>query len=114
MSEATQKKNGMAVAAMVLGIISLALFWTGTIGAICGVLAIIFAIVAKNKIKADADLAHTGGKAKGGLIMGIIGMILSIVWIIMIMMAANALANELQDRADAFENQDMQELLDNL
>ena len=44
----TEKKNGMALAAMVLGIISLALFWTGWLGLICGILAIIFGIVAKN------------------------------------------------------------------
>lgn len=103
MTDGTQKKNGIALAGMILGIISLALFWTGTIGAICGVLAIIFGFVGLNKVKADADLAHTKGKAKGGLIMGIIGLILSIVWIVLIMMAVNAAAESLQDSFDQYE-----------
>ncbi len=99
----TEKKNGMALAAMVLGIISLALFWTGWLGLICGVLAIIFAIVANNKIKADADLAPTAGKAKGGLIMGIIGSVLAVIWIILIMMAVNQLKNDLRGLDNAFD-----------
>lgn len=107
----TEKKNGMALAAMVLGIISLALFWTGWLGLICGILAIIFGIVAKNKIKADPDLAPTAGKAKGGLIMGIIGSVLAIVWIVLLVMAVNAATSNFEDSMSDWE--DAMDQLDN-
>lgn len=100
MSDAT-KKNGLATAALVLGILSIALFWLSVVGVICGILAIIFAIVAKNKIKQDPDLAHTAGKAKGGLIMGIIGVVLWLVMLIIAIMFLNKVAGDLED---AMEN----------
>ena len=81
-----QKKNGMATASLVLGILSIVLFFTSWIAIIMGILAIIFGVVAKNKIKADPDLAHTGGAAKGGIIMGIIGIVIVIVMIVIAMM----------------------------
>lgn len=108
-----QKKNGMAVAAMVLGIVSLALFWTGSIAVICGILAIIFGVVALNKIKADADLAHTKGKAKGGLIMGIIGAVLGVVIIVLAMMAVSRFTDELQE-LDLENNAEYQQMLEDL
>ncbi len=104
------KKNGMATASLVLGIISIPTAFMGWIGIICGILAIIFAIVAKNKIKANSDLAHTNGAATGGLITGIIGMAIAIVWTIMIIMAAAAFVETMtdpdliQDFGDALNN----------
>ena len=104
----------MAVAALVLGIISIALFWTGTAGAICGVLAIIFGVVGLNKVKANPDLAPTKGKAKGGLIMGVIGLILSIVWIIMIMMAAKALMESGFEQLNNIDQQEINDMMNEL
>ena len=89
MSE-VQKKNGMATASLVLGILSIVLFFTSWIAIIMGILAIIFGVVAKNKIKADPELAHTGGAAKGGIIMGIIGIVIVIVMIVIAMMFLSA------------------------
>jgi len=106
MTDGATKKNGMATAAMVLGIISLALFWTVWLGLIVGVVAIILAVVAKNQIKADPSMAGSAGQAKGGLIMGIIGVALAIVMVILGILAMNALEN-------SFENQ-LQNELDNL
>ena len=97
------KKNGMATASLVLGIISIPTAFMGWIGIICGILAIIFAIVAKNKIKADSGLAHTNGAAKGGLITGIIGTAIGIIWTVMIIMAAAALVETMTD-PDLFQD----------
>ena len=93
MTEVTQKKNGMATAAMVLGIISIPTGFMGWLGIICGILAIIFAVVAKNKIKADAGLSHTSGAAKTGLITGIIGVVIGIIIIILAIMFVSAVAD---------------------
>ncbi|MCR5435678.1 MAG: hypothetical protein K6E97_01275 [Treponema sp.] len=56
----------MAIAALVLGILSLVSFWTGYGGFGLGILAIIFGALGLKKGGPDA------GKAKAGLIMGII------------------------------------------
>jgi uncharacterized membrane protein YedE/YeeE len=83
--------NGLATAALVLGIVSivLSLFWV--IGVICGILAIIFALIAKGKIKADPNLGGSGA-ATGGLITGIIGTIISIIVVIIAILFVGALA----------------------
>lgn len=107
-----QKKNGMAVAALVLGIISIALFWTGWIAVICGVLAIIFGVVALNKVKADPDLAHTKGKAKGGLIMGIIGAVLGAVIFVLAIIAARKIAQEFENGLNDINWEEIQQNID--
>lgn len=103
MTDGTTKKNGMATASMVLGIISIVLGLFGWLGIITGLVAVILAVVAKNQIKADPSMSGSAGAAKGGLIMGIIGIVLGIVITILAIMAVNALANELQDSADQYQ-----------
>ncbi len=103
MTDGTQKKNGLATASMILGIISLALFWTVWLGLIVGVVAIILAIVAKNQIKADPSMAGSAGQAKGGMIMGIVGVALAIVMIIIGVLFMSAVASEFEDAARQYE-----------
>lgn len=105
MTDGTQKKNGMATAAMVLGIISIVLGLFGWLGIITGLVAVILAVVAKNQIKADPSMAGSAGAAKGGLIMGIIGIALGIIITILAIMAVNAMASELEGR---FQNLDLE------
>lgn len=105
MTDGTQKKNGMATAAMVLGIISIVLGLFGWLGIITGLVAVILAVVAKSQIKADPSMAGSAGQAKGGLIMGIIGIALGIIITILAIMAVNAMANELEGR---FQNLDIE------
>lgn len=109
MTDGTQKKNGMATASMVLGIISIVLgLLMGWVGALIGVVAIILAVVAKNQIKADPSMAGSAGQAKGGLIMGIIGAVVGIVVTILVIMAANALVGELDSRFQDLEDFDIE------
>ena len=103
MTDGTQKKNGMATAAMVLGIISIVLGLFGWLGIITGLVAVILAVVAKNQIKAEPSMAGSAGAAKGGLIMGIIGIALGIIITILAIMAVNAMANSFQDAADQYQ-----------
>ena len=70
------QKNGKAVAALVLGIVSLLGLCIPLAGIICGIIAIILAVMAKKE-------GSTDGKQKAGMILGIIGIVISIVmWIV--------------------------------
>lgn len=69
-----EKKNGMAIAALVLGIVSIVtaiLFgaYGAFIGLACGILAIIFSTKAKK--------VQPSGMATAGFVLGIIGTVIS-------------------------------------
>ena len=68
------QKNGKAVAALVLGIVSLLGLCIPLAGIICGIIAIILAVMAKKE-------GSTDGKQKAGMILGIIGIVISIVYV---------------------------------
>ena len=78
---ATGKGNGMAVAALVLGIIAIVLCWAVWGGIVVGVLAIIFGAV-------GLGAAKTSGVGRGmamtGLVLGIIAAALSVLWFFVI------------------------------
>ena len=67
-----EQKNGKATAALVLGIISLIGICIPIAGIICGIIAIILAVMAKKE-------GSTDGKQKAGMILGIIGIVISII-----------------------------------
>ena len=70
------QKNGKAVAALVLGIVSLLGLCIPLVGIICGIIAIILAVMAKKE-------GSTDGTQKAGMIWGIIGIVVSIImWIV--------------------------------
>ena len=71
-----EQKNGKATAALVLGIISLIGICIPIAGIICGIIAIILAVMAKKE-------GSTDGKQKAGMILGISGIVISIImWIV--------------------------------
>ncbi len=73
-----QKKNGMGIAALVLGILSLALvIFGGFPGVILGVLAIIFGAVGMSRAKKGR--ATNRGMAIAGLVLGVLGAIIGAV-----------------------------------
>jgi hypothetical protein len=90
-----RQSNGMATASLILGIISIVLGFFGWLGIVCGILAIIFGVVAKSKIKANPAMAHSNGAATGGLITGIIGLIIGIAITVIAIMFVSAVAAEM-------------------
>lgn len=103
--------NGMATASLILGICSIVLFWLSFIGIVCGVLAIIFAVVAKNKIKANPNTTGAGS-AKAGLITGIIGIA---IWLVMVIVVAVFLTSAVGVFEEAIQNSnDLQDALNEL
>ena len=76
---APAKSNGLGIAALVLGILSIpaAFFF---VGLVFGLLAIIFGIIGLRRVKARR--ADNKGMAIAGLVTGIVGLILSIIVVI--------------------------------
>jgi len=83
---AGQPQNGMGTAALVLGILQFVCL--GTIGAI---LAIIFGRIGMKR--AEQGLATNGGAAKAGFILGIIGVVLSVIGLIIYIVVFAAAAS---------------------
>jgi hypothetical protein len=77
---AQNKSNGYGIASLVLGIISIILCWAPLVGLVSGILGIIF--YAKQK------RISPSGLAVGGLVTSIIGLVFSIIYTIMWIIAA--------------------------
>jgi len=73
-------RNGLGVAALVLGIIALVFCWTVIGGVILGILALIFGII--GYLRAKRGEATNAGVALSGAITGGIGLIVSVVLLI--------------------------------
>lgn len=100
------QSNGMATASLILGIVSIVFVWLWFIGLICGILAIIFAIMAKKKIKQNPNMGGAGS-AKGGMITGIIGVAIWIIFMILVAVVFTTVAGAVDQ--DAW-NEAMKEL----
>ncbi len=82
--------NGLAVASMVLGIVSLVFCWCWYIGGVCALVGLPLGAVALSKIsKGQADPGPKG-MAVAGLVMNIISLALIVVFVIVIYSAADS------------------------
>ena len=77
---AAHPRNGLGTAALVLGIIGAALFWTISLPFILGILAIIFGAVGLGRVR--RGVANNRGVAMTGLILGIVAVLAPLVIII--------------------------------
>ncbi|MFC9647651.1 MULTISPECIES: DUF4190 domain-containing protein [unclassified Streptomyces] len=85
--------NGMGVAAMVLGILSVCLFCLYGIGGIVlGVLALIFGIVGRKRVRRGQ--ATNEGQARAGVILGSIGIALGVIFLGFIIWGITQAINE--------------------
>ncbi|UXY22214.1 DUF4190 domain-containing protein [Streptomyces cynarae] len=75
--------NGMGIASLVLGVISLVLFCLWPVALIVGVLAVIFGIIGRRKARRGE--ATNGGMALAGVICGAVGFVLSAVLLIVLL-----------------------------
>ncbi|NKY85438.1 DUF4190 domain-containing protein [Nocardia veterana] len=71
------KGKGLAITALVLGIIALLSCWTILGGILFGLIAVVFGIIAT--VKARRGTAAGGGMAIAGLVLGLLGLIAGIV-----------------------------------
>lgn len=92
--------NGKAVAALVLGILSIAMFWLSVLDAFLIVPAIVFGILGLT------ESARTGsgrGLAIAGLVCGAIGMVAATVFTVVIVHAANQCGGLHNNNAPGFQ-----------
>ncbi|MTE19368.1 DUF4190 domain-containing protein [Streptomyces sp. TRM43335] len=68
-------RDGMGIAALVLGLIALTLFWTVLVGVVLGVLAVVFGLVGHRR--AARGEATNGWMALAGAVTGLVGLALS-------------------------------------
>lgn len=100
--------NGLGIAAMVVGIVGLALFWIPIVGLVLSIVAIPLAVVGMRRTMGISPTATNKGMAITGLVTGIIGLALSAVWTIAVFSAADDTDDYFDciDRADTIEEMD--------
>ncbi|WP_157839994.1 DUF4190 domain-containing protein [Streptomyces megasporus] len=69
-------RDGMGIAAFVLGLIALVMFWTVLLGVVPGVLALVFGVVGYRRGRRGE--ATNGWMALTGAITGFVGLVLSV------------------------------------
>lgn len=97
--------NGMATAAMVLGIVGICLFWLAGIGALLGILAVIFGAIGLSKANATPG-QPLKGRAKAGLITGVVAIVAGVAFFALVVSAVDDLEDINTDPSDGFCNTD--------
>jgi Domain of unknown function (DUF4190)/GYF domain 2 len=92
--------SGMAIASMVLGILSIVLFFTHIFALIMGLLAVIFGHVSRGHIRRAQGRLAGGGMALAGLITGYIGLLIVIIVITLAALFFTTVINEAQKDPD--------------
>ncbi|MFE9773369.1 DUF4190 domain-containing protein [Streptomyces sp. NPDC005931] len=99
-----RRGNGLAVAALVLGILAVLLFWTVVGGLVLGLLALVFGIVGARR--ARGGRAPHGTMAVVGAVLGALGLIVSAV---IVAIGASVLdSDEFKDFDDCVRHADTQ------
>lgn len=81
------KNSGAAIASLVLGITSLTC--SGYLGFVLAPLAVIFGVRARRTIAASNGWRRGDGMAVAGIVLGIIGIVISIVYLVFILRNPN-------------------------
>jgi heme/copper-type cytochrome/quinol oxidase subunit 2 len=96
-----QPANGMGVAAMVLGILSVCLFCLyGVVGIVLGVLALIFGILGRKRVRAGS--ATNSGQALAGIILGSIGIAIGTIVVGLLIWGVTKAMNDDDDVDDPY------------
>ena len=69
-------RNGFGIAALILGLLALLLSWTIIGGIVLGLLALIFGVLGRARVKRGE--ATNGGLSVAGIVLGIIGLLIAI------------------------------------
>jgi hypothetical protein len=97
------KPAGLAIASMVLGIISAVTFCAWYLSVPCGIIAIVLGVVAKGKVTRGEGSG--GGMATAGTVLGVIGVTLSIIIIILVVLGVSWMGNRASEIQKEIERQ---------
>jgi hypothetical protein len=86
--------NGMAIAALVLGIVAVVLFFTCGLGIFAGVLALVFGFLGLGRSKASGQ---GKGMSLAGLVLGAIGIIGGILFIVLVFFVGDTVSDNVDD-----------------
>lgn len=100
--------KGMAIAAMVCGIIALVFFWSGWFALICAIVALVLGIIALAK-KADGK-----GMAIAGVVTGGCGLLASSIVVIVAIIAINAVTTVVTDAVNSTDWSELESSLEEL
>jgi hypothetical protein len=90
------RTDGLAIGALIAGILSLVCFWPLCLGIILGPAAAIMGFISRQRIAASGGTVGGGGLALAGLILGIVGFIASAAWAIFsILLASHSSTNSI-------------------
>ncbi|HXT44548.1 MAG TPA: DUF4190 domain-containing protein [Pseudonocardiaceae bacterium] len=78
-SPLAQPRNGFGVAALVLGLLAVVSSWTIIGGLVLGILAVIFGVLGRGR--ASRGEATNGGLSVAGIVLGAVGVVITIVLI---------------------------------
>jgi uncharacterized protein DUF4190 len=79
MGYAQPRNDGMAIAALICGIVGLVCFFL-CLGVILGPTAAILGFVSRQRIASSGGMLGGGGLAMAGLILGIVAFVISVLW----------------------------------
>ncbi len=82
-----------AVGSLVCGIISVVLCWVPIVGWVLGIVALVLSRKAKKNVTSNPETLGGGGLATGGLVCGIVGTVLSVIYSIMFAAGISKLAS---------------------
>jgi uncharacterized membrane protein len=102
--EGVRRGNGLAIAALVLGILAVVLFWTVIGGVLLGILALVFGIIGARRARGGRAPRRT--MSIFGAVLGVLGVIGSVV---IIAIGASILnSDEFKDFDDCVQHADTQ------
>jgi hypothetical protein len=76
--------NGLAIAGLVLGILSVVLFWLPIIDQVFAVLGLIFSLVGWSRAKSNAAQGTGRGAAIGGTILSVLGLLMGVAMLLLV------------------------------
>ncbi|MFI6645592.1 DUF4190 domain-containing protein [Streptomyces sp. NPDC050504] len=94
--------NGMGIASLVLGIVAVTGFCLYGLGIVLGVLAVIFGAIGRGKARRGE--ADNGGMALAGIILGVVGALVSAAFLVFLVWGAqNGVFDEEESGGDSFD-----------
>jgi hypothetical protein len=88
MGYAQPRNDGLAIASLICGIVGVVCFFV-CLGVILGPTAAIMGFVSRQRIASSGGMLAGGGMAMAGLILGVVGFVVSVIWFFFFIIAGH-------------------------